>query len=286
MFQVDPLPVTTAGRDVLFGENFSLTLLTNDPVIAKRGDRAGIDHIGLDFETLGKRARQPEASAWISHHTLEDLIAIGRVLERSRLFARIDPWHAGSARQVEELLAKGATSLMLPMFTSAVEVARFAELVSGRAYICLLLETPQAVVRIDDILEISGIDEISIGLNDLHRALGLRSHFEVLISDLMRMLSDKVRARGLRFGFGTIGRAMDNDLPVPSDLLYAQYPRLGATSARLFRPFLGSNPLSLDITREVKRLRGRLSFWGEQGAEAWEEARRELQQILCRQSAA
>ena len=81
---------------MLFGENFSLTLLTDDPVVAERGDHAGINHIGVDFETLGKYARQPESGAWISHHTLQDLVAVGR---------------ARSSRQIEELLAHGVTSL-------------------------------------------------------------------------------------------------------------------------------------------------------------------------------
>lgn len=151
---------------VSFGENFSLTLLTDDPVIAERGDRAGIDHIGVDLETLGKRGRQPEPGAWISHHTIADLAAVACRLRRSRLFARTDPWHDGSPRQIDELLAGGVTALMLPMFTGAAEVARFVNLVAGRAYICLLLETPQAIVRIDDILGIAGIDEVSVGLND------------------------------------------------------------------------------------------------------------------------
>ena len=115
MSQVDQLRVgnRSANQDALFGQNFSLTLLTNDPIVAGRGDSAGIEHIGVDFEVLGKRARQPEPSAWISHHTLEDLVAVGRALEHSRLFARTDPLHDGSARQIEELLAKGVTSLVL-----------------------------------------------------------------------------------------------------------------------------------------------------------------------------
>ena len=271
---------------VSFGENFSLTLLTDDPVIAERGDRAGIDHIGVDLETLGKRGRQPEPGAWISHHKIADLAAVACRLRRSRLFARTDPWHDGSPRQIDELLAGGVTALMLPMFTGAAEVARFVNHVAGRAYICLLLETPQAIVRIDDILGIAGIDEVSVGLNDLYRAFGLTSHFEILTSDLMNMLSDKVHARGIRFGFGTLGRARDNDLPVPSDLVYAQYPRLGATSARLFRPFLGADPRSLDIALEVRQLRERLSFWHAQGAAAWEEARRELHRCLRSRCAA
>jgi len=264
-----------------FGTRFSLTLLTNDPAIARRGDRAGIEHIGLDFETLGKRLRQPEPGAWVSDHALSDIPAIAAVLQHARLFARTDPWHEDTLWQVEALLVSGVKSLMLPMFRTADEVARFVDLVAGRAYLSLLLETPQALVRIDDILQVPGIDEISIGLNDLHRALGLKSHFELLTSDLLLPLSEKVRERGIRFGFGTLGRAEDDSLPIPSDLIYAQYPRLGATSARLFRPFLGPRPQELDIEAEVARLRRRLGYWAAQGPEAWCQARTQLHRLIA-----
>jgi HpcH/HpaI aldolase/citrate lyase family protein len=264
-----------------YGDTFSLTMLTNDPAVARSGDRAGIDHIGLDFETLGKRIRQPEPGAWVSDHALSEVAPIGQALKHARLFARIDPMQDQTPRQVEQLLGLGVNSIMLPMFTQAGEVASFVELVDGRAYVSLLLETPEALVRIDDIVRIPGIDEISIGLNDLHRALGLKSHFEVLTSDIMCMLSDKVRGHGIRFGFGTLGKVGDSGLPVPADLVYAQYPRLGASSARLFRHFQGPTPRELDYETEVTLLRQRLSFWYAQGPDAWERARNELHGLLA-----
>lgn len=259
-----------------FGDTFSLTLLTRDPVVAELGDRAGIDHIGLDFETLGKRRRQPDSGAWISDHAFSDIEPIRQVLRHARLFARSDPLHDDTSVQIESLLDAGVRSLMLPMFTDASEVARYVDLVGGRAYVSLLLETPQALVRIDDILQVAGVDEISVGLNDLHRALGLRSHFEVLTSDLMTMLSDKVRGRGIRFGFGTLGKVGDAHLPIPPDLVFAQYARLGATSGRLFRFFQGPAPREVDYGLEVRLLRERLTYWHKQGTAAWEEARRDL----------
>lgn len=263
-----------------FGEAFSFTMLTNDPVVAQRGDSAGIDHIGLDFETLGKRERQPEPGAWISDHETRELIPVARVLKRARLFARTNPMNPESRGEVEHLLELGVNSIMLPMFTDAAEVARFIEFVDGRAYVSLLLETAPAVVRIDEVVRIPGIDEINIGLNDLHRAFKLKSHFEILTSDLLSMLSDKVRSHDIRFGFGTLGKVGDTGLPVPPDLVYAQYPRLGATSARLFRFFLGSQPRQLDFEREVTLLRQRLTYWQAQGPQAWEEARKQLQQLF------
>ncbi len=263
-----------------FGETFSLTLVTNDPVVASLGDRAGINHIGLDFETLGKLERQPEAGAWISDHQISEISPVARALRHARLFARTNPVNACTRDEIEQLLECGVSSIMLPMFTDAAEVARFIELVDGRAYVSLLLETAPAVARIDEIVRVQGIDEISIGLNDLHRAFGLKSHFEILTSSVMSMLSDTVRGRGIRFGFGTLGRAGARGLPVPADLVYAQYPRLGATSARLFRHFLGPNPRELDFDREVTALRQRLTHWYALGPDAWEKARGDLQRLF------
>jgi hypothetical protein len=259
-----------------FGTRFSFTLITNDPVIAARADHAGVDHIGLDFETFGKRERQPDLAEWVSDHRLDEIAPVREAVCDAHLFARTDPWHEGSATQIEALLARGVDSLMLPMFTRTDEVARFVDRVAGRAYVSLLLETPQALVRIDDILRVPGIDEVSLGLNDLYRAFGLKSHFEILTSDLLVMVSEKIRARGIRFGFGTLGKVRDTHLPVPPDLVYAQYPRLGATSGRLFRFFLGPDPQALDLDLEVRLLRARLTDWDERGREAQEEARRSL----------
>jgi len=61
----------------------------------------------------------------------------------------------------------------------------------------------------------------------LHLDLGLRSHFELLCSSLLEEICATLRAAGLVYGFGGIGRAGDESLPISSDLVYAQYPRLG-----------------------------------------------------------
>ena len=42
------------------------------------------------------------------------------------------------------------------------------------------METPEAALLIDEILELKGIDMIHLGLNDLHLALGMKFMFELL----------------------------------------------------------------------------------------------------------
>jgi hypothetical protein len=81
-------------------ERFVLTLWTNDPLFARRGDRAGIDRIGVDLERLGKEDRQRGLGTWLSPHHEDDLRAVGAALETAALFARLNPLHAENAREV------------------------------------------------------------------------------------------------------------------------------------------------------------------------------------------
>lgn len=258
-----------------FGDDFRFTLLTDDAELAAEADEAGISLVGVDLERLGKAERQAGHDSWMSHHTLGDLAKIGPRLRRAELFARINPIHEGTAVEIEAALGLGARALMLPSFHTAEEVATFVRAVGGRACLTILVETAPAVTRIHEILAVRGVDEVMIGLNDLHLQLKVANHFEVLASPVMDMLAGEVRRRGLRLSVGGVGRADDGGLPVPSDLVYAQYPRLGATGAWIARSFLtAESPKTL--RERIQAARQRLSEWSEATPEAWENAREEL----------
>jgi len=242
-----------------YGSNFILTLFTDDPALAERADEAGIDRVGPDLERIGKQERQGHLSTWISDHRENDLPLIGERLKSSRLFARTNPIHDGSKEEIDRLIGMGAQVLMLPMFTTPAEAARFIELVAERAHPVLLAETAEAARQMREITRIDGVKEIHIGLNDLRLSLGLKSHFEVLVSDLMVELSDTVCSAGIRFGFGGIGRAGQNDLPIPADLVYAQYPRLNATAALVSRAFFsGCDAQRMNMREEIGKARAKL----------------------------
>jgi hypothetical protein len=87
------------------------------------------------------------------------------------------------------------------------------------------------------------------------------NRFGVLDCELTEHVSRCVREAGLRFGIGGIGRARDDSLPIASDLIYAQYPRLGATAALISRVFLQSDGTEIDLCGEVARSREMLSRW-------------------------
>jgi hypothetical protein len=256
--------------------DFVLTLWTNDPALAARADAAGIDRIGVDLERLGKQERQAGLGTWISPHREEDLPALARSLRTARLFARTEPMHEGSEAQVERLVASGVEVLMLPMFRTSDEVARFAELVAGRARVVLLLETVEAVEDVEAIVQVEGVDEVHLGLNDLTLALGLRNRFELLATPVAEQVAHAVAAAGLPFGAGGIGRVGDTGLPIPPDLVYAQLARLGAGATLISRAFTGSGPGDVELDAEVGRSRRRLAEWAGRPEEELEAARREL----------
>jgi 2-keto-3-deoxy-L-rhamnonate aldolase RhmA len=240
-------------------DHFVLTLWTADPLQARLADAAGIDRIGVDLERLGKLERQRGLGTWLSSHVEADLDDLGRALTHAQLFARVNPLNPDSRREVESVLARGAKVVMLPMVKEAEEVARFAGLIGGRATLVLLIEHFDALERLAEMIQVDGVDEVHIGLNDMALSLGLPNRWLVLAGEMAAEAGAIVRAAGLRFGLGGIGRAGDADLPVPADLVYAEYARTGARAALVSRSFFRAD--GLDMKTEVRRARRALANW-------------------------
>jgi len=256
------------------GEPFVLTLWTADPQLARAADAAGVDRIGVDLEHLGKRERQAARGTWISPHTEEDLDALASVLARARLFARVNPLNPDSEREIESVLARGARVLMLPMLMSAADAAGFVRLVGSRATTVLLVEHVKALESLHEIVRVPGVDEIHIGLNDLAISLGLRNRWMALGNGRIAGAAAIVHEAALPFGFGGIGRAGDDSLPIPADLIYAEYARTGATAAILSRSFFASD--GVDLSVEIARARAALEWWRGRAREELDAAHAEL----------
>ena len=140
-----------------------------------------------------------------------------------------------SKAEVDAVLAQGADLIMLPMFTDAAEVQAFSATVSGRVPIVLLLETAGALQSLDEWLGTPGIEEVFVGLNDLHLSLGCRFMFEPLLMGHVDRVAAAAQSQGLRFGFGGIAR-MDEGLLPGRDVL-AEHLRLGSRAVILSRTF-------------------------------------------------
>jgi citrate lyase beta subunit len=264
-----------------YGSDIALTLFTNDPALACAADRAGVDRIGIDIEQIGKAIRQQHLATWISDHAETDLAAIGPILQRAQLFARCNPVHGASAAEIDRLVGAGVKVIMLPFFKTVADAERFIRMVDERAHPVLLVETAEAAAAIADLCRIPGVKEIHIGLNDMRLSLGWPSHFHVLVSDFLVDICAVIRNAGHRLGVGGVGRAGDNELPVPADLVSAQMVRLRAAATLVSRSFFRA-PMPGDLNAELRKLRAWFDECAAQPDHWHTGKRRELQTCIQR----
>lgn len=218
-----------------------LMYITNDPAVALIAERSGVDRIFVDMEYIGKDLRQDGMNTVQNHHTIDDLKEIKKAVTKAEIMVRCNPIHGAtegypsSEDEINEIIEGGADIVMLPFFKTADEVREFIRLVGGRAKTFPLVETIEAVGCIDEILEIEGIDEIYIGLNDLSLSRRQRFMFQPLADGMVDMLAEKFKAKGIPFGFGgiaSLGKGM-----LPSEYVICEHKRLGSTAAILSRSF-------------------------------------------------
>ncbi|MFK4785472.1 aldolase/citrate lyase family protein [Fusobacterium sp. MFO224] len=227
-----------------------LMYITNEKEIAKIAEKSGVDLIFIDLEINGKEERQKYSDTVISRHSIGDIRKIKSVLHSSKVLVRINPIYEGSKEEIEEVIEGGADIIMLPFFKNILEVEKFLEYVNGRTKTCLLLETPEAVESIDDILNLKGIDCIHIGLNDLHLGYKLKFMFELLSNGLVEKLCDKFKRKGITYGFGGIAQLGKGNLS--SEYIIGEHYRLGSNMVILSRSFC--NLKEIKNVKEVQEI--------------------------------
>lgn len=213
----------------------TLMYITNNPQVALIAQKYGVERIWVDLETLGKEERQKNINSVKSHHTVQDIKNIAPLLNKSEMLVRINPWNENSVTEIDQVIEAGADVIMLPMWKSLREAENFIAAVNGRAKTTLLLETREAEECLDGVLELKGIDEIHIGLNDLHLSYGLTFMFELLANGTVERICNKIRKAGIPYGFGGIAKIGEGTLPAEKIVL--EHYRLGSTRAILSRSF-------------------------------------------------
>ena len=212
-----------------------LMYITNDPEVARIADRYGVDRVWIDLETLGKEKRQRGYDSVKSNHSVSDIRKVKPVLKHAEMLVRVNPWNKNSKKEINDVISAGADIIMLPYWRTAAEVQNFLDAVDGRCRTTLLLETKEAVECLDEVLAMSAIDEIHIGLNDLHMSYGLDFMFELLTNGTVEKICRKLKIRGIPYGFGGIARIGYGDLP--AERVIEEHCRLGSTRAILSRSF-------------------------------------------------
>lgn len=230
--------------------------ITNKPAVAEIAETSGVDWIFLDMEFIGKDARQGGLDTVQNHHIVNDIANIKSAVKKAKVLVRVNPIHEAlpnypsSKEEIDASIAAGADILMLPFFKTVEEVKEFIRLVGGRAKTLLLMETVEAANLVDEILEVPGIDMIHLGLNDMHLELGMKFMFELLANGTVEKLGNKIKAKGIPFGFGGIATLDGGALP--GSMVLKEHVRLGSNMVIVSRSFCNTDIVT-DLD-EVKRI--------------------------------
>lgn len=219
--------------------------ITNKPAVAEIAEQAGVDWIFLDMEFIGKDARQGGLDTVQNHHTVKDIANIKAAVKKAKVLVRVNPIHEAlldypsSKDEIDASIEAGADILMLPFFKTVDEVKDFIKYVDGRAKTLLLMETVEAANLVDEILEVSGIDMIHLGLNDMHLELGMKFMFELLANGAVEKLGNKIKSKGIPFGFG--GVATLDGGALPGSMVLKEHVRLGSSMVIVSRSFCNTD---------------------------------------------
>lgn len=227
-----------------------LMYITNDIQIAKIAENSGVDWIFIDLEIKGKDERQGHLDTVISRHHIDDVKKIKSVLEKSKLLVRVNPLDSDSKIEIDQVIEDGADIVMLPFFKTVEEVKKFIEIVNGKAKTMLLLETPEAVAVLDEIIKVQGIDYVHIGLNDLHLGYKKKFMFELLSDGTVENICEKINRTDISYGFGGIAQLGEGVLP--SEYIIGEHYRLKSSMAILSRSFC--NTKIVEDENEVQKL--------------------------------
>lgn len=228
--------------------------ITKRPDVARIAEDAGVDWIFVDMEFIGKDSRQGGLDTVQNHHTVEDVRNIKNAVQKAKVLVRVNPIHdalpyyPSSKDEIEASIKAGADILMLPFFKTVEEVKQFIGFVNGRAKTLLLVETVEAANLIDDILKVPGIDMIHLGLNDMHLQLGMKFMFELLADGTVEKLGNKIKAKGIPFGFGGIA-TLDGGA-MPGEMVLKEHYRLGSSMVIVSRSFCNT-----DVVTDLNEVR-------------------------------
>lgn len=259
-----------------------LMLLTGNPEFAKKAENCGVDRIFIDLEYINKAERQKGRNTYLTCNTVDDVAPMRKMLEKSELIVRVNPINPRSKEEIDAVCEAGADIIMLPMVFDFEDVKTFVRFVNGRAKCVPMIETTQAMARIDDILEVEGVDELYIGLNDLHIGLGLDFMFEVLSGGLLDYMAEKIKAKGIPFGFGGMGKIGEGMLP--ADAILAEHFRLGSGSVILSRTFRNEvdaeGKPQLDLAKEIAKIRDKEKEYSKWSADDFENNRKSVKETV------
>lgn len=228
-----------------------LMYITNDPAVAKIAADAGVDRIFIDMEVLGKAERQGGMDTVQSHHVPEDITKVRAVVgNKAEIMARINPLNPNSQAEIDASIENGANVIMLPMWRTADDLRQLVSMVDGRAKVMPLLETDTAADNLPEAVKVPGIDQMLIGLNDLHLCYHQKFMFQLLADGTVDRLCAMLRGANIPYGFGGVGRPGSGTLP--AEYIVGEHYRLGSQYVILSRSFCNTGKITdMDEIRRI-----------------------------------
>ena len=233
-------------------------MIVNDPDIARYASKNGVSRLFVDLEYMGKDIRQKDINSWKSDQTAKDVTRIREAADNAHLLVRINPLHDGTKAELDDVLARGADSVMLPMFHSYDDLARFYDMIGDRAEAVPLVETVSALELVPEFCAKLPISRLHFGLNDLHLELKFDFMFELLSDQRLEEAAQALRHHQISFGIGGIARAGEGI--VSPEYILGEHVRLGSDAAILSRtlhrnaPDLKSLKAEMDLPQELSKL--------------------------------
>ena len=225
--------------------------ITNDPAVAKIAADAGVDRIFIDMEVLGKAERQGGMDTVQSHHVPEDIAKVRAAIgNKAEIMARVNPLNPNSPTEIDASIENSADVIMLPMWRTTDDLRQLVNMVDGRAKVMPLLETDTAADNLPEAVKVSGIDQMLIGLNDLHLCYHQKFMFQLLADDTVDRLCAQLRDANIPYGFGGVGRPGSGMLP--AEYIIGEHYRLGSQYVILSRSFCNTGKVTdLDEIRRI-----------------------------------
>jgi 2-methylisocitrate lyase-like PEP mutase family enzyme len=254
--------------------SLELALFSTRPALIEAAVRGGVGAVIVDWERIGKQARQRGADTLISADTFGDLEVVRRAC-RVPVICRLDgpgPW---TEEEIERAIAAGADEVLLPMVRHESEVEPALRVAAGRAGVGILIETVDALERVGTLAAL-GVSRVYVGLNDLAIERGSPSLFTALTDGTL----DAIRAEvsGVPFGFGGM-TLPDAGSPVPARLLLGELARLEADFTFLRRSFW-RDVEGMDPAAAVQQIRAAAHAAAARSEEAVAADRTELLEVL------
>ncbi|HVL04830.1 MAG TPA: hypothetical protein VM388_02515, partial [Acidimicrobiales bacterium] len=198
----------------------------------------------------GKGRRQAGVDTQINADTPDDLAAV-RAAQPGTVLCRVNRWSRWTPAEIDLAVGLGADEVLLPMVRRPDEVDAALDVVGGRCGLGILVETTEAVRRVDQLVE-RPLSRVYVGLNDLMIDRGGGPLFLALVDGTVDRVA--AAAAGAGIAFGAAGLTLpDAGRPVPCRLVLGALARAGASFTFLRRSFW-ADTAGRDLGVEVPRI--------------------------------